>query len=461
MPAVRTKTSRTKVQKQRETAGSGVGTSKGSNSATVPQQSTLNANVGAQPSGSRPSSSQSERAHGKKPYAPPAKGSKRPTPLRLGDLEYVSMLGDGSFGFVSTVRVMRKASRKHKLDRIGAQFALKAITATQTRETEMNQWMKNYATDEEQLQAIRETMQIRDAEREALTGLPWHPFVSGLVDTFHDHRNYYLLMELAPCQSFDAFLTKHGPLRSEDARFYFANLTLALEFLHTHGVIHRDLKPQNILMGADGYFMIGDFGVSAHITDGNNWKNVGTYPYTAPEFYGETHDTRVVPPILRMAGDWWAAAVILFQMVTLDWPFNEPSEELLYKRIMCSKPGEFWERDEFQDLYIDPELKDLVNMMLMRDVASRYGTIAVKAPGDKLARNDEVRIHPFMHGKVDWIRMNHRLVIPPFVPDRYPDLLQQVQKHSLGEDQKIPGIGAEYKWPIELKYNLWNKIHEE
>ncbi|KAH9832970.1 cAMP dependent protein kinase [Rhodofomes roseus] len=259
-------------------------------------------------------------------------------------------------------------------------------------------------------------MQIRDAEREALTGLPWHPFVSGLVDTFHDHRNYYLLMELAPCQSFDAFLTKHGPLRSEDARFYFANLTLALEFLHTHGVIHRDLKPQNILMGADGYLMIGDFGVSAHITDGNNWKNVGTYPYTAPEFYGETYDTRVVPPILRMAGDWWAAAVILFQMVTLDWPFNEPSEELLYKRIMCSKPGEFWERDEFQDLYIDPELKDLVNMMLMRDVASRYGTIAVKAPGDKLARNDEVRIHPFMHGKVDWIRMNHRLVIVSSMP---------------------------------------------
>lgn len=97
-------------------------------------------------------------------------------------------------------------------------------------------------------------------------------------------------------------------------------------------------------------------------------------------------------------------------------PYTAPTEAQIYKAIMRSKPGDFWERDELRDLHIDPELKDLVNTMLMRDIASRYGTISVKAPEDKLARNDEVRIHPFMHGKVDWSGINRRLVVVSSMP---------------------------------------------
>lgn len=79
--------------------------------------------------------------------------------------------------------------------------------------------------------------------------------------------------------------------------------------------------------------------------------------------------------------------------------------------IMQATPGDFWEVKGIKGLYIDPDLKDLVSRMLTRDMAKRYGMIAVRGRKEKLARNDEVRNHPFMHGKVDWTGMRHRLTV--------------------------------------------------
>ena len=160
-------------------------------------------------------------------------------------------------------------------------------------------------------------MEVRNAERKHLTELPWHPFLCGLVDAMDDERNCYLLMEYAPCESFGTFVEQRGPLRSEDARFYFANITLALEFLHSHGVAHRDIKPHNILMGADGYLKLADFGMSGEVDNPNGWKHVGTPGYTPPECFHESLDARVMPKSGRASCDWWSAAVTLYFMVTL------------------------------------------------------------------------------------------------------------------------------------------------
>ncbi|KAH9928208.1 kinase-like domain-containing protein [Fomitopsis serialis] len=457
MPAVRTKESRADASKHR-TVGSGTRTSKGSKRATRSGSPTPGAqipNTDVPEADRRETGQQSKVAHGKKPYAPPAKRSNRPTPLKLSDLEYVSALGDGSYGFVSLVRVMRTKSRDHRLDRPGTQFALKALDKSTQRHTEMNTWVRPYETDEAHLNAIREMLEARNTERERLAELPWHPFVSGLVDTFQDERHCYLLTELAPCESFDAFLKDHGPLRCEDARFYFANLTLALEFLHTHKIVHRDLKPHNILMGADGYLKLADFGVAGLMSNQFNWKHVGTFPYTAPEFFD--NDPRKLPEGIRMAGDWWSAAVILYQMVTNAWPFPGTEGTEVYNMIMQATPGDFWEVKGIKGLYIDPDLKDLVSRMLTRDMAKRYGMIAVRGRKEKLARNDEVRNHPFMHGKVDWTGMRHRLTVPPYVPDHLPDLSKRVQTRTVPRNQRLPGLGGEVAMPVELEYDQLNK----
>lgn len=179
-------------------------------------------------------------------------------------------------------------------------------------------WLDPHDNLEEKMKYLGVVLQSRNAERKHLTELPWHPFLCGLVDAFHDERHYYLLMEYAPCESFSNFLDKYGPLRSEDARFYFANITLALEFLHSHGIVHRDLKPQNILVGADGYLKLGDFGSSGEVESPLGWKHVGTLNFTPPECLHERVDARVMPKASRVSCDWWAAAVILYYMVTLN-----------------------------------------------------------------------------------------------------------------------------------------------
>ncbi|KZT69765.1 kinase-like protein [Daedalea quercina L-15889] len=470
MPAERTQTSRPKARKQRVNPNNGIGGLNGSGSATHPYSAppTFSASV-PRPKPHNPEP-RLKRVHFGKPYArPPHTGKRpelirrkipkpRPLPLEMADLKFVSKLGNGAFGFVSLVRVMKRDTRKHPLDRPGAQFALKALDKKHQRELEMNEWTERYDTDEEHLKAIKETLDFRDAEREKLTQLPWHPFVCGLVGTFNDDLNYYLLMELAPCESFNGYLEAYGPLSSEDARFYFANLTLALEFLHTHGIVHRDLKPHNLLMGADGYIKVGDFGVSAHVTSPYTWKRIGTFPYAPPEGFREGIDPREMPECARIAGDWWAAAITLYEMVTLTIPFRGGEEHQVYKNILSRPPELYWE--EIQDLYIDPDLKDLVGRMLTPDLTKRYGALVVKDEGETLGRNDEVRIHPFLSGKVDWRKMNQRLLVPPYVPEAYPDMSKRVQKRTLGLDEVLPEM-AEVHYPVELEFDLWNQTPRE
>ncbi len=126
-----------------------------------------------------------------------------------------------------------------------------------------------------------------------------------------DPRNTYLLLELAPSGCVLDHVERTGGLPLEDALFYFSNLILGIEFLHSQGIIHRDIKTDNLLVAADGYAMITDFGVAQYVHEGNNWARSGTTPFHSPEVL--TDDNNL--PASRYAIDWWAAGVTLFDML--------------------------------------------------------------------------------------------------------------------------------------------------
>lgn len=149
-------------------------------------------------------------------------------------------------------------------------------------------------------------------ERRALVRLPWNPFTCGLVDVFDDSHNLYLLLELSPYGSLGTHLAaKKGHLPLRDARFYFSNIVLALQFIHSHGIIHRDVKPENLLMNSDGYLMLADFGCCVSVDDKYRWSYLGTLDWLSPEAVrGDIEDCMAKFP------DWWAATVVLYEMVT-------------------------------------------------------------------------------------------------------------------------------------------------
>ncbi len=117
------------------------------------------------------------------------------------------------------------------------------------------------------------------------------------------------------------------------ARFYTAEIILALEHLHSFGIIYRDLKPENVLIGSDGHIRLTDFGLSKiDMTEGSQtYSFVGTPEYLAPEIIkGFGHDQKV---------DWWSLGLVLFEMLSGSQPFKSRNKSKfeIFQMIMDTK----------------------------------------------------------------------------------------------------------------------------
>lgn len=153
---------------------------------------------------------------------------------------------------------------------------------------------------------------MKDVERSILCTLPWDPFVNGMVQTFYDSRNLYLMLEFIPSGTLRSLIQKRAPFDPAAVAFYFANIVCALDFLEMCGVVHRDIKPDNILVGADGYLCLADFGSAARPTDRSGWQMNGTAAYMAPETVAPTGQSECI----WSGVDWWSSGCILYEMIT-------------------------------------------------------------------------------------------------------------------------------------------------
>jgi protein kinase X len=247
---------------------------------------------------------------------------------------------------------------------------------------------------------------MRNRERKALVTMEWNPFVSGILDTFYDERNAYMMLEYSPCGTFQLLL-EAGPLPPSHAIFYFANIVCGLEFLEKSGIVHRDIKPHNILVGSDGYLSLCDFGGAQDIpgaedvTNPMNWQPEGTLAYLAPEtiaMEGQPADIQFGPAL-----DWWSAGVILFEMVAGRQPFKPPKvpeggqidftaeSYHLWDQIMAGPP--VWPGE----VRIGRKLKALVRDLLTVNVKERLG-----ADGARSVMENR------WLATVDWTKMRRR-----------------------------------------------------
>merc|ERR1711971_1304563 len=260
--------------------------------------------------------------------------------LGVDDFEAIKVIGKGAFG---EVRLVQKVDTGHV-------FAMKIL-----RKADM--------VEKEQVAHVR-------AERDILVEAD-HQWVVKMFYSFQDPANLYLVMEFLPGGDMMTLLMKKDILTEEAAQFYIAETVLAIESIHQLGFIHRDIKPNNILLDARGHVKLSDFGLctglkKSHRTEfyrdlsqinpsdlsasqmedfssnpmdskrkAETWRSkrralaystVGTPDYIAPEVFLQTGYDK--------SCDWWSLGVIMFEMLIGYPPFCSETPQETYNKIM-------------------------------------------------------------------------------------------------------------------------------
>lgn len=147
-----------------------------------------------------------------------------------------------------------------------------------------------------------------------------HPNIAGVFDFGHDGKRYYIVMELAQGQDLARVLREEGPLSPERSVRIASQIAQALEHAHSAGVVHRDIKPPNVIIGDDDRVKVTDFGIARAIGESTltaTGSVLGTAHYISPEQAG---GGEVGPP-----ADIYALGIVLYEMLTGSLPFTGDS----------------------------------------------------------------------------------------------------------------------------------------
>ncbi|CAM8932897.1 unnamed protein product [Rhodiola kirilowii] len=194
-------------------------------------------------------------------------------------------------------------------------------------------------------------------EVSAMQRLKHHPNILKIHEVMATKTKIYLVMELAEGGELHSKIARRGRLTEAAARKYFQQLVSALRFCHRHGVAHRDMKPQNLLLDKDGNLKIADFGLSAlpeQLSEGVLKTACGTPAYTAPEVFCR--------PRGGFAGydgakaDSWSCGVILFVLLSGSLPFDDSNFSAMYKKM--------YQRDYNLPTWISRPAKSIISQML-------------------------------------------------------------------------------------------------
>ncbi|WRT66517.1 uncharacterized protein IL334_003476 [Kwoniella shivajii] len=274
------------------------------------------------------------------PSAPDSAPPTAAQPLRktagryaLSDFYIERTLGTGSFGRVHLVR------SKHN----GRFYAVKVL-------------------NKEKVIKMKQ-VEHTNSEREMLVRVR-HPFLVNLWGTFQDVNNLYMVMDFVAGGELFSLLRKSQRFPNSVAKFYAAEVALALDYLHSLDIIYRDLKPENLLLGADGHVKVTDFGFAKHVPD-ITWTLCGTPDYR-----------------YNKSVDWYALGVLVFEMLIIAGKVRYPS-------------------------YFDPLAKELLKNLLVGDLTKRYGNLR--------AGSSDIFAHGWF-AEVDWDKLYRREIPAPYVP---------------------------------------------
>ncbi|KXJ91749.1 serine/threonine protein kinase, AGC family [Microdochium bolleyi] len=282
------------------------------------------------------------------------------------DFQILRLIGKGTFGQVYQVR-------KKDTGRIYAMKVLSKKVIVQKKEVAHTVGERNIL--------------VRTAMTES-------PFIVGLKFSFQTSNDLFLVTDYMSGGELFWHLQKEGRFDEKRAKFYIAELILAIQHLHKNDIVYRDLKPENILLDANGHIALCDFGLSKANLTKNDTTNTfcGTTEYLAPEvLLDEAGYTKMV--------DFWSLGVLVFEMCCGWSPFYAEDTQQMYKNIAFGKVR--FPRDT-----LSQEGRNFVKGLLNRNPKHRLGAIDDA---------EELMRHPFFND-VEWDVLGRKLIAPPFKP---------------------------------------------
>ena len=222
--------------------------------------------------------------------------------LSMDQFRVVSVLGHGFYGKVLLVQ-------KKDTDQL---FAIKTIRKKKLRE-------------------LHQTSTI-EAER-TLLGSMKHPFIISLKFAFQTDFKFYLGLEYAAGGELLEFLNNMTMITIDNTKLYIAEIVLALDYIHKHNIIYRDLKPENVLVDQTGHVKLTDFGISKRLERiPSTGTFCGTIEYMAPEIVQRVeYDYKV---------DIWALGILFCEMLQGSTPFaDDRGSEYVLNNIVNAEPN--------------------------------------------------------------------------------------------------------------------------
>ena len=309
--------------------------------------------------------------------------------IGLDHFNFLAVLGKGNFGKV----MLAETKRSKRL------YAIKVLK-------------KEFIIENDEVESIRSEKRVfLVANRER------HPFLTNLHACFQTETRVYFVMEYI--SGGDLMLhIQRGQFGSQRAKFYAAEVCLALKYFHENGVIYRDLKLDNILLTLDGHIKIADYGLCKEdMWFGSTTSTFcGTPEFMAPEVvqdFPHVLSARVrgkqplTWPLLQIlmdkkygrAVDWWACGVLIYQMLLQQSPFRGEDEDDIYDAILTDEP--------LYPIHMPRESVSILQKLLERDPDQRLGS----GPTDA----SEIMSQPFFRS-INWDDIYNRRVQPPFLP---------------------------------------------
>mmetsp|Transcript_1258 Transcript_1258/g.3937 ORF Transcript_1258/g.3937 Transcript_1258/m.3937 type:complete len:390 (-) Transcript_1258:150-1319(-) len=288
-------------------------------------------------------------------------------PLSVEDFQLLKVLGRGSFGKVMLCRKKDEGSN-------GPLYAMKTLRKAAL--VKRNQLMHT------------------QTERNILQNIQ-HPFLVNLKFAFQTPDKLYMVLEFMGGGELFHWLKTHRKFSEPRGKLYAAEITLALEALHSRDIIYRDLKPENILLDLDGHLRLTDFGLSKDNIMGSGAAGgtktfCGTPEYLAPEILENKGHGKGV--------DWWSFGTLVYEMICGLPPFYDTNVQRMYHKILHA-PLRF-------PSHLSPDAKGFLHGLLQRKVDTRLGS------GTDA---QEVKDHAWF-SDLDWDKVFRKEYIPEFVP---------------------------------------------